>query len=490
MPMDWVSKPLIHGNNYYVLGFKEEDFVIFNVTFNRIFVKIPCGGGHRSWDCVMNDKFVKFVYIQKKQVHVVEVPVDVMFVPPILTGIHTKEIYCMKVLPTPLKTISVLLSGGEDCTLHVSYVNHETSESEINLKNIQILDGHLSSIRCMSILELTINENSSKHLVFSGGGRAQLKIWEVAVKTNKDGFSKEDVSCKDLLSHMLHGPDKERNKIRIGKELMYNADPETRLMDISSMKNPEDGDSILVFVACSDGYLRAFRYDINLNELKLIHEFSYKNRCILKVHSFVYETKVFIITLATDGQLNFWIFEMSNNTVQIQQIATNERDSVKLHESGINSFDMKCLNSSVYLLSTGGDDNCLNLLTFTIKLKENVPSVQIVSSWHTASTHYAQITGIKMLDDGKLYSVGADQKLVVHKYSCDKSKVQVEFLEEHTLSIPDIQGITFCESQKYVLHLHLTITMKTHILIAAIYCFRSITNLFCIFGKGFQLLKN
>ena len=125
----------------------------------------------------------------------------------------------------------------------------------MNLKMVETFDGHLSSIKCLSIFVLLTNKNSSKYLIFSGGGRAQLKVWEVTVK-NDETFSKNSIICKDLLSYMLHGPDKERNKVWIGKELMYNVDPETRYMDISTISYPQKAGSILVCIACSDGYLR------------------------------------------------------------------------------------------------------------------------------------------------------------------------------------------------------------------------------------------
>lgn len=159
-------------------------------------------------------------------------------------------------LPLLSKKHNILISGGEDCSLHINYINSSTSKLKPNFKLLNYFDGHLSSIKCISLLCLTFCENISKYLIFSGGGRAQLKIWEITANFSESEFLNEDVSCKDLLSYMLHGPDKERNKIWIGKELMYNSDPETRYMDISTLRNPDNTCDILIFIACSDGYLR------------------------------------------------------------------------------------------------------------------------------------------------------------------------------------------------------------------------------------------
>lgn len=117
-------------------------------------------------------------------------------------------------------------------------------------------DGHLSCIKCISIFNLSEDENFSKSLIFSGGGRAQLRIWEVTIKLSNSLFKSEDLLCKDVSSYMLYGPDRERDKVWVGKELMYNIDPEMRYMDMSTLKNTHTEDEIFIFVACSDGYLR------------------------------------------------------------------------------------------------------------------------------------------------------------------------------------------------------------------------------------------
>lgn len=65
----------------------QEDFVIYSVSLKRILVKIPCGGGHRSWDCTIRDKLINFVYIQKRQVHCVTIPLNALFMSPMLVCI-------------------------------------------------------------------------------------------------------------------------------------------------------------------------------------------------------------------------------------------------------------------------------------------------------------------------------------------------------------------------------------------------------------------
>lgn len=46
------------------------EFIIYNLSNENIIVRIPCGGGHRSWDCIISHTKARFAYIKDKQVHV------------------------------------------------------------------------------------------------------------------------------------------------------------------------------------------------------------------------------------------------------------------------------------------------------------------------------------------------------------------------------------------------------------------------------------
>lgn len=463
LPMDWICRISQHQNDHLVLGFREENFVIYSIFLKRILAKIPCGGGHRSWDCIINDKSVKFVYIQKKQVNFTFVPLETLLIPQLLTGFCSKEIYSIKLVPNLTRNCYLLISGGEDCSLRIHFINQFTSKPE--LKIIDSFDGHLSSIKCLSIYPLNVDKTFNKVLIFSAGGRAQIKVWEVALRKNLEIFQKDDLSCKDLLSHMLYGPDEKRSKIWIGKELQYHADPETRYMDLSTIENPLKPENVLIFIACSDGYIRTFDYNFTKNTIHLVNTLAYKNRCILKVHSFLHKNKMVLMTMATDGFIVFWNVDVFDQELRIQLLKIDGKDGFMLHKSGINSFDMKNWNEDEYILVTGGDDNVLKMTLFKINLKKNdLESIDIVSVFESSSAHCAQITGLELSTENKLYSVGADQKIVLHKYSCENSNVSLTFLEEQILCLPDIQGITFLENT-------------------------GSTTLFCVYGKGIQLLQ-
>lgn len=161
----------------------------------------------------------------------------------------------MQTLKT-LKNSCIFISGSEDCSLRVSQAIQSTAGGIENFKTLDILDGHISNVKCLAILNLENTELSSKNLVFTGGGRAQLKVCELIMRLEKKLLSSKDLSCKNLDSFMLRGTDKERKKMIKALKMNYDVDPETRFMDINVYVCPESPNLILLFVACSDGYLR------------------------------------------------------------------------------------------------------------------------------------------------------------------------------------------------------------------------------------------
>lgn len=78
---------------------------------SRILMRVPCGGGHRSWDCILQNEFITFLYIRNKQVYVSDFPLS-FFTSPVLlvnnffilkilyyfTKIQYKIIYAFKFL--------------------------------------------------------------------------------------------------------------------------------------------------------------------------------------------------------------------------------------------------------------------------------------------------------------------------------------------------------------------------------------------------------
>ncbi|XP_020277634.1 WD repeat-containing protein 6-like [Pseudomyrmex gracilis] len=169
-------------------------------------------------------------------------------------------------------------------------------------------------------------------------------------------------------SHMLYEQDQYRRKLWQETKQSYVIEPETRYMDIYTYYLSEDLNCVLIFVACADGYLRLFVYNMKTNNTYLKVSTKYINRCILKIHVLSHKGKVIVLTMSTDGLSRF--FDYINIVTKIYE-DTNSKDIIdfsdapfaehSLHQSGINSFDLQYLNKNKYLLLYPVDQSCSSL---------------------------------------------------------------------------------------------------------------------------------
>ncbi|KAL0127151.1 hypothetical protein PUN28_005435 [Cardiocondyla obscurior] len=488
MPMDWISNILILNikrlkydtieeredeeedkeKEIFVLGFKQVDFIIYNLINENIMVRIPCGGGHRSWDCIISQAKANFAYIKNKQIHVCDLSSSLFSTCSVLqNGFHIKETHCLRYISWNNK--DVFISGGEDCTLRFSNIDrHEIKRN--SFKNIGIFNGHLSGIKCISVIQL--HKSRFQYLIFSGGGRAQLKIWEINVKEDSSIYQRYDteLNCSDLNSHLLYEQNQLCKKPWQEAKQTYVTESETRYMDICAYYPSFEENYVLVFIACADGYLRLFVYDIITNNVYLKVSTKYVDRCIFKIHILSYESKVIVLTMSTDGKLRF--FDFTDTVSKVYEDAKcGNRSNVNydnipfaelgLHQSGINCFDLTHMHENEYLLITGGDDNLLSAVYFQISVSEKKLSTEILSKWSTASAHSAQIIGVRFNND-KIYSVGVDQQFITHSYLYSNGVIHVDILNQVFTSVTDVQGMELYPDRcDYV----------------------------CIYGRGFQIFS-
>ena len=92
------------------------------------------------------------------------------------SGFHSKHISCVRQIPL-LKadtdsSYRLLVSASEDTTVRLSVFSHSDA-----LHTIAVLTSHISSVRALAVCEL-----GDSTLVFSGGGRAQLKVWKIVLQ--------------------------------------------------------------------------------------------------------------------------------------------------------------------------------------------------------------------------------------------------------------------------------------------------------------------
>ncbi|XP_015108821.1 WD repeat-containing protein 6 [Diachasma alloeum] len=451
MPMEWVSRSVSTNDDVYILGFKEIEFMIYSTRLGKLVLRVICGGGHRSWDCLFNDGTVNFTCIKDKQVHSMEsVPIESSGT--IIPGVHSKEVHSLAVLPTARHTI--ILSGSEDCSIRVSALHRKKSGHEV--VPLDVYDGHISSVKKIEILNLEGDENFSRNLVFSGGGRAQLKVWEVNLNTDKETLGAEDVTGVELTSFMLR-TDRDRRKCSQSSGRSYFLDPETRFMDISVQFCLQDENLVILFVACSDGLVRAFCYDIEGVNLFFVAGIRYFNRCVLKVHSFRDERGLILVSMATDGFINLWNVDFVVEEVLRKGSARSDEGGFgqrgvepfgrwRAHQSGINSYDF-LRNGEECFVASGGDDNKVGFSIFEILgSPAGSMGVRMKQQWESSEIHSAQITGIRFIPNDQLLTTAIDQRVVLYDYNYSNEKLSVTPKKIIQTFVSDLQGLTICRN--------------------------------------------
>ncbi|PNF20195.1 hypothetical protein B7P43_G16418 [Cryptotermes secundus] len=251
LPMEWPATTSLSAFGLLVLGFRAANFVIWSHVERRNVLTIPCGGGHRSWDWTLEGHTFRFIYVKDKMVHMYTCMMNEIIKPALQSGFHSKQISCIRQIPL-LKdetgnSHNLLLSASEDTTVRLSVI----SNSNV-LHTVTVLQSHISSVRALAVYQMR-----DSVLVFSGGGRAQLKVWKLVIQSAQG--SVPQVKCQELSSHMLKDSSKKNKKPWLSVE--RTVDPETRYMDLCAVvlqcQDPDKTERVVLLAAgCSDGFLR------------------------------------------------------------------------------------------------------------------------------------------------------------------------------------------------------------------------------------------
>ncbi|XP_069695221.1 tRNA (34-2'-O)-methyltransferase regulator WDR6 [Periplaneta americana] len=443
LSMDWPAVTVPSPSGLLVLGFKSVNFWIWSHAERRTLMTIPCGGGHRSWDSSLKGTSFTFIYLKDKKVHHVTFMLDHLVKPVILRGFHSKLINCMCYVPG---SHHVLVSASEDTTVRVTTLSHSNV-----MQSHTVHQSHISSVRVVSCCTLP-----DYVLMFSAGGRAQLKVWKLCVQV-KDGKT-HHITCQELQSHMIRGSTKGNKKPWQSQERP--TDPETRYMDLCAAVVDQSSETVLLAAGCSDGFLRLFVFCASLNEFRLAGTSFFHKRCILKVSHIETECQgLLFLTMATNGRVAFWDLRKC-----VEEVCDDLQpfSCFKVHQSGINSYDWRMLRSDVFLLATGGDDSALVLSVFQIVQKDTFRA-QLIMQWRNDLAHLSQITGLRLVDN-MLVSTSIDQRIKVWKWSChlEDSSLSAYTGAEYCSIVPDIQGL---------------LTWKSSSSITA-----------CVYGKGMEIV--
>lgn len=436
MLFDWVASSCTYANDILVLGFSEKKFVVWSQQQQRLLFEVPCGGGHRSWDYLVKENALTFVHIKHKSLYIAFCDLTVLLKPLLQTGFHAKEVNCLLSLHGTTE-FPLFLSGGEDTAIRVTMVN-----SRKQYYTLVVLHSHISSVKA-----LTYSTDEDNVIVFSAGGRAQIKAWKLTHEEKADdSLGSPSIRCRELSSHMLMDVNHKQSKP--WKVQSINVDPETRYMSLCVIPHKK----FFVAVGCSDGYLRLFQFHIDSPKFQLVDCFGFHHRCILNV---ILIAPLKLATMATDGIVAFWDLEniLNNHLLLTSSEADSPSDlpsrsydcvpfaSFQVHQSGINCCALKVLECNHILVASGGDDTAFVLSVY--KLQDNPSSACLVQQWRMESAHVAQITGVAFADK-YVISTSVDQYVFMWKWICniEDQLLLVNKVAEYYTIISDIHGLS------------------------------------------------
>ncbi|XP_046542365.1 WD repeat-containing protein 6-like [Haliotis rubra] len=376
--MDWIDRLQVTADDTLVYGFHSSRFTLWSVTQNLRLMDVECGGGHRAWDCQLNGKIARFVYLKTKHILVCDTTCRSRQV--ILKGcLHGRELCDVRHITTYRgkdgNSVHILATCSEDTTVQLVSISSHRGISQLTVHHT--LQGHLSTVKTLAVSSSTKGRGHlqvCENIIFSAGGRAQIQVWKVKVNTinmskgiiSKESDQGEITNVKDatlerklllrddshisqsdgdspcsyehLSSVFLCGERYRGNRSADGSQ----SDPETRVLCLTALclrdVSVDYPDSLyIVGAACSDAIVRLFGFDESHKSLTLLQQSSFHDNCVLKVNHIIHKShsrsRVILLSAATGGEIALWDISHICQTYA-ETCSSRETRSHQTHISG------------------------------------------------------------------------------------------------------------------------------------------------------------
>lgn len=238
-------------------------------------------------------------------------------------------------------------------------------------------------VKCLDYCEINPNEL----ILVSAGGKANIKLWRVVLSANRDEVEK----ITHLYEFKRFRVKKNASSVsKSEKPWLYidlKSNPDMRFMDVRIYRSTPS--EFIISFACSDGYMRIFRYLIESNKLDLISKYSYP-KCLLCLDVIRFTDEVgFLVGFGTDGTLLSWKMSLDGEDQEPRKICEG------LHQSGVNDFDLCRVETAEekmsFVLASVGEDTRISLLAIDV---DRVDGVKLASQpIRVDMAHASSITG-------------------------------------------------------------------------------------------------
>ncbi|ELU07060.1 hypothetical protein CAPTEDRAFT_228218 [Capitella teleta] len=388
-----VTDVCFHGNQLYTCGrdgfirtydvmegrlvlltATRSDLILYEMRSNQVLLRLECGGGHRSWDLhTTSDLSAVVCYIKAQDVVLGESHLAACqkIIKP---SLHGREICDVRHV-TSCGDGHVVLTAGEDTAVHLIRIHNGS------LTVLGSLSAHISSVRCLSVVPSV--ELPGHQVVFSAGGRAQMKASRIT----------PSLKTHDLATFMLSPRPKRGDD-----------SAEMRFMALSCLPL---GSDLLLAAACSDAYVRLFRFSETSRCFTAVCASHVHDHCVLCVRLVCVGASHLLFSAATDGFLFIWDVTSLSSDAGSQMAPPLYKQ--RLHQSGVNALDVRC-HGNVTEVVCGGDDTAVSYACFRLTAHNDI-HVMHTSSHQRA--HAAQVTGLRFLDADRFVSASVDQRVIL-----------------------------------------------------------------------------
>lgn len=344
-------------------GFRSKDFVVWNESRREQIANMDCGGAHRTFRLSYSDDVLgrcRFAFTRTSKLLIHSQP-DVAHTP-LKLGTHGREIRAIA------SNEKIIATGAEDTSIRL----WEYDSSEKQMRHLACMKTHVTGLQRLKWL--------GNEYLFSSGGNEEFFVWRVT-QLKGSAYAGVAVVCEGVF----------QDKTPVG---------DLRIMDFDV--SWVDG-AVAIVMAFSNSSFKSYRYTPIAGTFELDHQGSYTGACLTQIQHLDNSSKGRILTASTDGHVCTW--QSDSSTYRLVS-------STRVHQSSIKSLDMAEVNENTYAILTGGDDNALGYLSFTLgqagefTIREEPVLVR--------SAHAAAINGAVMLRrEGEIMavSVSNDQQI-------------------------------------------------------------------------------
>ncbi|KAI8579739.1 hypothetical protein K450DRAFT_240091 [Umbelopsis ramanniana AG] len=445
----WAEGAMYMDGELYILGFFRKRFFVFNVAKGFEMLSVACGGAHRAWHFLNDDrKLAKctFAFFRRNKVNTLFrkcMPSTETFEASVQSNFHGKDVRAITFLGAAIgcqekfKNMPMIVAtGGEDTLLRLSqYVPGDLEGSLISLRTVR---------KHSSVIKSIVYSIGKETLLFTSGASEELRCWKLDSHPPQGTLASDFDPSKDLLDISC---------LELAASPLVSDIKETRIMDTSVFCIDAHRGYHILAAAYSDSTTRLWLFDEVAKKFYLIADGVWHMKCLLQIQHLLVEDNaggqgIIIITSATDGKLAFW-----NATSVVNQFIESYKagailELVKLpepfysyqaHLSGVNAIDIKQQEDGSFWLASGGEDNAfaLNWLDIRYDSREDVPASATAKAdiAKIEGAHASSITGVHIVNR-RVLTVSTDQRLNVWDVDTTQG-VKLSLGDAHYIDVPD-----------------------------------------------------